>query len=423
MNMLQYLVAPRPSFRSGFANIRLRETRKGGRNRIGADLEWKNTFTPQQIASAPAALQVVLSSNNVALVPGPLDESFLQGMRKSGFAVTNYKLNDEEYNWIVTKLPPDKAARWRNSGSKECALIACMGRVRVETQGEGWEQKDRYCDAPEGLKVEEVAKIQDGSLISDLSAAFQSGLAAVYAWASPSSVKNAILCTPTREATSEERERAMKMVRDYDDMAASVKNLEALEAKGAPMPREVQIRNQISRMILAQYAQPVALIKEQLGVAPSGSASRMRHRIRMERRLRNTDTFGSGTLILVIAAILVAGAIGAYIYGAHIEGVVAQEATKQKDMDVQYRQQLATRCSDPNLPDSIRKEVCGVLQQEAKNPTGYNPKNEVDWAKFAKWGAVGGLGIAAFFGIRYAYTESAALRQGLRRRLSRQQGV
>lgn len=411
--MLHYLVAPTQSFRSGFANIVLY---RGNRNRVGADLEWKNRFTPQQIASAPASLQVVLQSENVALVPGPLDADFMNAMRKSGFAVSNYALDADEYNWILNTLPPDKAAAWRRVPSRECGLVVCAGQVRVETQGQGWEQKDRYCDGPNGLKVEEVAKVEGGSLLSDLSSAFQEGLSAVYEWITPSSLQNAFLYSATRQPTQEEKERAMKMIRDYDDMAASVRNLEALEAKGVPMPREVQIRNQVSRMILAQNAQPVSLIKRELGLAGGGSVNRMRRRIRLDHARR--DAFGG--VFLVVAAVLVASAIAAWIYGSYTSTVVAQEASKQKDMDVKYRQQLASRCYDTSLSDSVRKEICGVLREEAKHPTGA-AENKVDWTKFAKWTAVGAVGIAGFFAVRTAFSESASLRQSIRQRFSRRQ--
>lgn len=230
MSALLAHLAPRPSHRSGFANVHLVPIRKGAPVTFGSEVEWKNKFSPDQLASAPLSLRPILESNSVAILPGYSD-SLASGLRSRGFASARYELNNEEYNWILSALPADKAEKWRQSGSKTVTMVVCAGRVSVSSVSQ-----DKFCEPPPGLKLEEVAPVKGGSVLSDLGAAIGNGLKAAFDWVVPDAIQNASIFSASTEPSEEQKRQAEKFVAEYDRMAASVADMERLQLKGAPIP-------------------------------------------------------------------------------------------------------------------------------------------------------------------------------------------
>jgi hypothetical protein len=119
--------------RSGFANVHLAPVRKGVPVTFGAEIEWKYKFSPEQLATAPLSLAPILESNSVALLPGSSPE-LLQGLRARGFSASRYDLTPEEFAWIVSMLPTEKAELWKRSDDRAVTMVVCAGRVVVKDE-------------------------------------------------------------------------------------------------------------------------------------------------------------------------------------------------------------------------------------------------------------------------------------------------
>jgi hypothetical protein len=389
--LLQRLVVPAGP-RSGFANVHLAPIRKGAPVSFGTEVEWKYKFSPDQLANAPISLRPVLESNSVALLPGSSPE-LLKGLRARGFAASRYDLTPEEFAWIVSMLPSEKAEKWKQSGERAVTMVVCAGRVVVKTEGLISTTQERYCEPPPGLKLEEVAAVEGSSILSDLSTAIGNGLQAAFNWVSPGSVQNAAIYSTTAEPTDDQRKQAGRFVAEYDRMAASVVDMEKLVGLGAPMPREVAVRLQISKMMLAQYAQPVEQIRKATGQPAPGSTNRKEHG--RTRRNRSRDTYGLAFLAAVpyIAyAVIALSLSAAVIYAADAFSACAAEASKQVNANVKYRQDLLAKCGGGTLPAAVRDEVCKAMREDAKNPIA-GSGGGTDWSKLAMWGGIGLLGI------------------------------
>jgi hypothetical protein len=391
--LLQRLVVPAGS-RSGFANVHLAPIRKGAPVSFGTEVEWKYKFSPDQLANAPISLRPVLESNSVALLPGSSPE-LLQGLRARGFAASRYDLTPEEFAWIVSMLPSEKAEKWKQSGERAVTMVVCAGRVVVKTEGFISTTQEKYCEPPPGLKLEEVAAVEGSSILSDLSTAIGDGLRSVFQWAAPDSVQNAVIFSANSEPSADQRRQAERFVAEYDRMAASVVDMEKLVGLGAPMPREVAVRLQISKMMLAQYAQPVEQIRKATGQPAPGSTNRKQHG--RTRRNRGRDTYGFFPALVAAApyiayAVIALSLSAAVIYAADAFSACAAEATKQVEANIKYRQDLLAKCTSNELPAAVRNEVCKAMREDAKNPiAGSGPGP--DWNKVAMWGGIGLLGI------------------------------
>ena len=386
--LLQRLVVPAGP-RSGFANVHLAPIRKGAPVSFGTEVDWKYKFSPDQLANAPLSLRPVLESNSVALLPGSSPE-LLKGLRARGFAATRYDLTPEEFAWIVSMLPSEKAEKWKQSGERAVTMVVCGGRVVVKTEGLISTTQERYCEPPPGLKLEEVAAVEGSSILSDLSTAIGNGLQAAFNWVSPGSVKNAAIYSTTAEPTEEQRKQAERFVAEYDRMAASVADMEKLVGLGAPMPREVAVRLQISKMMLAQSAQPVEQIRKLTGKPAPGSTNRKGHG--RTRRNRGRDTYGIAPVVAVVVVAVALSVSAAVIYAADAFSTCSAEATKQVEANVKYRQDLLAKCGGGDLPAAVRDDVCKVAKKEAENPIAGSGEG-TDWSKLAMWGGIGLLGI------------------------------
>jgi hypothetical protein len=398
--LLHHLVAPSAP-RSGFANVHLVPVRKGVPVTFGSEVEWKHRFSPEQLNTAPLSLRPVLESNSVALLPGSSPE-LTQGLRTRGFAAARYELTPEEFAWVISTLPAEKAEKWKQGGERAVTMVVCAGQVVVKTEGVLFTTQERYCQPPAGLKLEEVAPVEGSSVISDLGAAIGSGLQAAFNWVSPGSVKNAAIYSSSSEPTEEQRKQAERFVAEYDRMAASVRDMERLVDLGAPMPREVAVRLQMSKMMLAQSAQPVAEIRKAMGKQAPGSSNRKDHG--RTHRNRGRDTYGSLSaygaipVALVLYCVIAVSFSAAVIYAAGAFSAYASETTKQVDANIKYRQDLLAKCTSNELPAAVRNEVCKAVREDAKNPiAGSGPG--VDWSRVAMWGGIGLLGIGGAFAI------------------------
>jgi hypothetical protein len=393
--LLQRLVVP-DGPRSGFANVHLAPVRKGVPVTFGTEIEWKYKFSPEQLATAPLSLAPVLESNSVALLPGSSPE-VLQGLRARGFSASRYDLTPEEFAWIVSMLPTEKAELWKRSGERTVTMVVCAGRVVVKDEGYILSNKKQYCEPPPGLKLEEVAPVEGGSILSNLRTAIGDGLRSVFQWAAPDSIQNAVIFSANSEPSADQRRQAELFVADYDRMAASVADTEKLVSLGAPVPREVAVRLQISKMKLAQSAQPVEQMRKAMGLPAPGSTNRKEHG--RTRRNRSRDTYGFLPVALVAAApyigyaILAVSAAAAAYWLADAYKTGALEATKQVEASIKYRQDLLARCGDSTLPAAVRGEICKVAREEAKHPMAGSAPGP-DWTKIAMWGGIGLLGIA-----------------------------
>jgi len=423
MSLLQHLV--RPPSRSGFANLALVPRKRGQRVTYGSEVEWKQKFTPAQMATAPASLQVILEANEVALLPGALTPELGQELRRRGFAAASYVLDDAERLWILSNLPPDKATKWQASG-KDVTMVTCLGGVTtssVKESGKLFSTEYKICAPPLGTKLEEVAKVENGSIVSDLSSAIGDSFKAVYEWVVPSSVKNAYVLSSDSVPSEEQKAAAKKFLADYEDMAESVRSVESLMQQGATLRREQQVRLQISKMILAQYAQPVAKLKESLGQKGSTNHERLfrstRRRVRLDYGA--LPAIAAGYVVIATVVCLSVAAVVYCVSQANIENSRA----KQKELDVQLRKDLLNDCSDPNMPEALRKEVCEALREESKRPTGANPEESsiADLLSLLGYGAVG---VAGAVGVVYLVRSGAAGRvsSAVRQRMGRrsQQG-
>ena len=390
--LLDHLVTPRLS-RSGLMSLNVTPPRPHDDATFGVETVWQNRFTEAQIKTAPPSLQVLIRSQSVWLVPGSSEE-LNKLLRSRGFAVDSYTLNDEEKNWIVSMLPADKAAGW-SASSHTCTFVMCSGTVKESTGLVAWARGDIVgtCDLGEGLKVQDVAPVKGGTIFSDLASAVGNTLSAAYEWVTPNSVKNAILVSATREPTPEEKRRAGEFLRTYDEMAASVRNVEGLAKKGAVLRREQEVQLRISRVFLAQYAQPVAEMRKSLGSPGSPNRATLRRRVKME--YQGQDEFGIAPLVIgaiVLGAFVVMSIAAAVIAGAGALATFAYQTTRQKELDTQVMQDLTARCGDPTLPPEMRDQFCQAMQAKAKQ----EEKGiwSVDWTKVAMWGGVGLLGVA-----------------------------
>jgi hypothetical protein len=392
--LLQRLVVP-DGPRSGFANVHLAPVRKGVPVTFGTEIEWKYKFSPEQLATAPLSLAPILESNSVALLPGSSPE-LLQGLRKRGFSASRYDLTPEEFAWLVSMLPTEKAELWKRSDDRAVTMVVCAGRIVVKDEGYILSNKVKYCEPPPGLKLEEVAPVKGGSILSDLSTAIGDGLRSVFQWAAPDSIQNAVIFSANSEPSADQRRQAELFVADYDRMAASVADTEKLVSLGAPVPREVAVRLQISKMKLAQSAQPVEEMRKAMGLPAPGSTNRKGHG--RTRRNRGRDTYGILPALVVAApyicyAIFAVSAAAAAYWLADAYKTGALESTKQVEASIKYRQDLLARCGDSTLPAAVRDEICKVAREEAKHPMAGSAPGP-DWTKIAMWGGIGLLGIA-----------------------------
>ena len=426
--LLQRLVVP-DGPRSGFANVHLAPVRKGVPVTFGAtEIEWKHKFSPEQLATAPLSLAPILESNTVSLVPGSSPE-LLQGLRARGFAASRYDLTPEEFAWIVSMLPPEKADKWRQSGEQAVTMIVCAGRVAVRTEGYLWQNQVTYCEPPPSLKLEEVAPVEGGSILSDLSTAIGNGLQSAFRWAAPDSIQNVAIFSADSEPSVEQRKQAERFVTDYDRMAASVADTEKLISLGAPVPREVAVRLQISKIRLAQSAQPVEEMRKAMGLPAPGSTNRKGHG--RTRRNRGRDTYGAAPLAAVplllagipyiCAAIVVVGLAAAIYFLAQAYTAGAVETTKQVEASVRYRQDLLARCGDSTLPAAVRDEVCKVAREEAKHPMAGSAPGP-DWTKIAMWGGIGLLGIAGAVAVASLSSTAKPIVMAASQRMNRNRG-
>jgi hypothetical protein len=410
----------RPASRSGFANLVLVPRKRGQRVTYGSEVEWKHKFTPAQMAAAPASLQVILEANEVAILPKALTPEASEELRRRGFAVAPYVLDDAERLWILSNLPADKATKWQASG-KDVTMVTCLGGVTtssVKAKGDLLPTEFKICAPPLGTKLEEVAKVENGGIVSDLSAAIGDSFKSVYEWVVPSSVKNAYILSSDSVPSEEQKAAAKKFLADYEDMADSVRSVESLMQQGATLRREQQVRLQISKMILAQYAQPVAKLKESLGQKGSTNHERLfrstRRRVRLDYGALPAIAAGYVILGVVVCLSLAAGVY--WLSQASIESSRA----KQKELDVQLRKDLLANCSDPNMPEALRKEVCGALREESKRPTGANPEESsmADLLSLLGYGAVGVAGaVGLVYLVRSGTFERAS--NAVRQRVSR----
>ena len=389
--LLDHLVASRPS-RSGLMSLNVTPPRPDDDATFGVETVWQNRFTEAQIKTAPPSLQVLIRSQSVWLVPGSSEE-LNKLLRSRGFAVDSYTLNDEEKNWIVAMLPADKAAKW-SASSHTCTFVMCSGTVKESTGLVAWASGDIVgtCDLGEGLKIQEVAPVKGGSLFSDLSSAVGNTLRAAYEWVAPGSVKNATLVSATREPTPEEKQKAGEFLRSYDEMAASVQHVEGLVKQGAVLRREQEVQLRISRVFLAQYAQPAAEMRRALG--RPGSPNRATLRQRVKTTYRSQDAFGVlGVDDLIVIGVLVVLSLSAALIVASVAAMVMSvQATRQKELDAQVMQDLAARCADSTLAPGLRETFCNALENKSKQ----EEKGiwSVNWEKVAMWGGVGLLGVA-----------------------------
>lgn len=422
MNLLANLV--RPPSRSGFANLVLVPRKRGQRVTYGSEVEWKHKFTPAQMATAPASLQVILEANEVAILPKALSPEAAEELRRRGFAAASYTLDDAERAWILSNLPADKVTKWQASG-KDVTMVTCLGGVTtssVKAKGDLLPTEFKICAPPLGTKLEEVAKVENGSIVSDLSAAIGDSFKAVYEWVVPSSVKNAYVLSSDSVPSEEQRTAAKKFLSDYEEMADSVRRVESLMQKGATLRREQQVRLQISKMILAQYAQPVAKLKESLGEKGSTNRERLfrstRRRVRLDYGALPAIPIAYAVIATVVC--LSAAAVVYCLSQANIENSRA----KQKELDVQLRKDLLNDCADPKMPEALRKEVCGALHEEAKRPTGAPPDagDESGWDGLLSLLGYGAVGVAGAVGVVYLVRSgtferaSNAVRQRVNRR-------
>ena len=387
--LLQRLVVP-DGPRSGFANVHLAPVRKGVPVTFGTEIEWKYKFSPEQLATAPLSLAPILESNSVALLPGSSPE-LLQGLRARGFSASRYDLTPEEFAWIVSMLPTEKAELWKRSGERAVTMVVCAGRVVVKDEGYILSNKVKYCEPPPGLKLEEVAPVEGGSILSDLSTAIGDGLRSVFQWAAPNSVQNAVIFSANSEPSADQRRQAELFVADYDRMAASVADTEKLVSLGAPVPREVAVRLQISKMKLAQSAQPVEQMRKAMGLPAPGSTNRKEHG--RTRRNRSRDTYGFDPVTVTVLVVVALSFAAAVYFAADAYKTGALEASKQVEASIKYRQDLLARCGDSTLPAAVRDEICKVAREEAKHPMAGSAPGP-DWTKIAMWGGIGLLGIA-----------------------------
>ena len=387
--LLQRLVVP-DGPRSGFANVHLAPVRKGVPVTFGTEIEWKYKFSPEQLATAPLSLAPILESNSVALLPGS-SPVLLQGLRARGFSASRYDLTPEEFAWIVSMLPTEKAELWKRSGERAMTMAVCAGRVVVKDEGYILSHKVNYCEPPPGLKLEEVAPVEGGSILSNLSTAIGDGLRSVFQWAAPNSVQNTVIFSANSEPSADQRRQAELFVADYDRMAASVADTEKLVSLGAPVPREVAVRIQISKMKLAQSAQPVEQMRKAMGLPAPGSTNRKEHG--RTRRNRSRDTYGFDPVTVTVLVVVALSFAAAVYFAADAYKTGALEATKQVEASIKYRQDLLARCGDSTLPAAVRGEICKVAREEAKHPMAGSAPGP-DWTKIAMWGGIGLLGIA-----------------------------
>lgn len=391
--LLAYLV-PSPTHRSGFANVHLVPVRKGRPVTFGSEVEWKNKFTPEQLATAPLSLVPILQSNSVAILPG-YSESLSAGLRSRGFASARYDLTEEEYRWILSVLPADKAEKWRQANSKTVTMVVCAGRVNVSSGSQ-----DKYCEAPPGLKLEEVAPVKSGGIVSDIGAALGNGIKAAFDWVVPDAIQNASIFSASTEPSQDQRRQAEKFVAEYDRMAASVADVERLKSKGAPIPRDAEVRLQMSRILLAEYAQPVAEFRKSMGEAakPSVSGSMGRRGHGRTRRNRSRDTYGIAPAVIVVVA-LVCLTVGACTYLlSDAFSTFSTETTRQVESNVKYRQDLLAKCGDPSMPAEVRDEACKGHREESKRPLAGTGEG-TDWGRVAMWGGISILAIGGAFAI------------------------
>lgn len=423
MSLLDNLV--RPPSRSGFANLVLVPRKRGQMVTYGSEIEWKQKFAPAQMATAPASLQVILEANEVALLPGALTAELGDELRRRGFAAASYTLDDAERAWILGNLPPDKVTKWKASGN-DVILVTCLGGITtssVKVRGNLFPTEYKICAPPVGTKLEEVAKVENGSIISDLSAAIGDSFKAVYEWVVPSSVKNAYVLSSDGVPSEEQKAAAKKFLSDYEEMADSVRRVESLMQQGATLRREQQVRLQISKMILAQYAQPIAKLKEGLGQKGSTNHERLfrstRRRVRLDYGALPAIPIAYAVIATVVC--LSAAAVVYCLSQANIENSRA----KQKELDVQLRKDLLNDCADPNMPEALRKEICGALREESKRPTGSNPE-ESSLAGLLSVLGYGAVGVAGAVGVVYLVRSGASGRasNAVRQRMGRryQQG-
>ena len=388
-------LAPRPIGRGPSGMMSLGVTRfagKGSAARYGVETVWNHPFTEYQISTAPPSLQVILRSDSTWLVPGS-SEGLDKLLRSRGFAAATYTLDADEKAWIVGMLPPDKARAWRDNPSSTATLVVCAGQIKESTGLVAWWQGDTVgtCALGEGLKVEEVAPVQGGGLVSNLSAAVGNALSSVYEWVAPSALKNAVIVSATAEPTPTQRENAAAFLRSYDTMAASVRDVEGLVAKGAVLSRAQGVQLRISKIHLAQNAQVAEQVRKGLGLPPgSPNRAKLRARVKMDRR---DDAFGGAFLVPVVYAI-VALSFAAAVWAASDAYVRGEEQkTKQTEMAVKLRQDLLARCSDPTLPAALRRDVCGALKQESSAPLP-GSKEGPDFGKLAMWVGIGAVSVA-----------------------------
>jgi len=418
--LLQRLVVP-DGPRSGFANVHLAPVRKGVPVTFGAEIEWKYKFSPEQLATAPLSLAPILESNSVALLPGSSPE-LLQGLRARGFYASRYDLTPEEFAWLVSMLPTEKAELWKRSDDRAVTMVVCAGRVVVKDEGYILSNKVKYCEPPPGLKLEEVAPVEGGSILSDLSTAIGDGLRSVFQWAAPDSIQNAVIFSANSEPSADQRRQAELFVADYDRMAASVADTEKLVSLGAPVPREVAVRLQISKMKLAQSAQPVEQMRKAMGLPAPGSTNRKEHG--RTRRNRSRDTYGFEpftTTALVCYAVFAVSAAAAAYWLADAYKTGALESTKQVEASIKYRQDLLARCGDSTLPAAVRDEICKVAREEAKHPMAGSAPGP-DWTKIAMWGGIGLLGIAGAVAVASLSSTAKPIVMAASQRMNRNRG-
>ena len=393
--IFDHLVRP-PSFcgRSGLMSLHISAPPRAGKRRrkaasFGVATAWNHPFSAYQISTAHPALQVLLKSESVWLVPGS-SENLNTLLRSRGFAVTTYTLDPEEKAWIIGMLPPEKAEGWKNSPSNTTTMVVCSGTVQESTGLVAWLRDDvaGTCALGEGLKIEEVAPVRGGSIVSSLSSAVTSSLSAIYQWVAPSALKNVTIVSSTRDATGTEKADAERFLQNYEATARSVEKVEAWIKQGFKPTKAQAVQLQISKILLAQNASIASsLRKAKTGDAGSPNRDALRARVKME----HSEAFGIAGIddTIVVTAMICLTIVASFICAANIAGKISEAYTRQAELEAQITNDLSARCADPTLPLDLRKEFCGALHERAK-------EGNTDWGRVAMWG---GIGVASVAGV------------------------